>query len=67
MVEAGQAVDYRAYSHGAYLAAEARAQAAKLGLWSGQFEAAAEWLLERRGSCPPAAAHRSGGRCRKAV
>ncbi|MES0108815.1 thermonuclease family protein [Mesorhizobium sp. M0013] len=39
MVERGQAVDWPRYSHGAYAAQQATAEAAKVGLWAGTFQA----------------------------
>ena len=47
MVEAGLALDYRRYSHGAYAAAEESARLARRGMWSGRFVPPADW---RRGA-----------------
>lgn len=43
MVERGQAVDWPRYSHGAYAAQQETAEAAKVGLWAGMFQAPWEW------------------------
>lgn len=43
MVEHGQALDWPRYSHGAYAAQEAKAEAAKTGMWVGSFKAPWEW------------------------
>ncbi|MER8755164.1 thermonuclease family protein [Mesorhizobium sp. M0976] len=43
MVEQGQALDWPRYSHGAYAAQQAKAKAAKVGLWVGTFQAPWEW------------------------
>ena len=43
MVEHGQALDWPRYSHGAYAAQQARAEAAKVGLWVGMFQAPWDW------------------------
>ncbi|TRC98417.1 thermonuclease family protein [Mesorhizobium sp. WSM4303] len=43
MVEHGQALDWPRYSNGAYSAQQASAQAAKVGLWAGTFQAPWEW------------------------
>jgi endonuclease YncB( thermonuclease family) len=39
MVRSGQALDYRQYSKGAYATAQKQAEAEKLGMWQGRFEA----------------------------
>ncbi|PBB98823.1 succinoglycan biosynthesis protein exoi [Mesorhizobium sp. WSM3862] len=46
MVEHGQALDWPKYSGGAYAAQQAKAQAAKLGLWVGNFEAPWDWRAQ---------------------
>ncbi|TJV70691.1 MAG: thermonuclease family protein [Mesorhizobium sp.] len=46
MVEHGQALDWPKYSNGAYAAQQARAQAAKLGLWVGDFQVPWEWRAQ---------------------
>ncbi|WP_246677579.1 excalibur calcium-binding domain-containing protein [Mesorhizobium sp. B2-3-12] len=43
MVEHGQALDWPRYSHGAYSAQQATAEAAKIGVWVGKFQAPWEW------------------------
>lgn len=43
MVEHGQAIDWPRYSHGAYAAQQGKAEAAKVGLWVGKFQAPWEW------------------------
>lgn len=43
MVEHGQALDWPRYSHGAYAAQQETAEAAKVGLWAGAFQAPWEW------------------------
>jgi endonuclease YncB( thermonuclease family) len=48
MVESGFATAYRQYSSD-YVAAEARAKAAKRGIWSGTFEAPRDYRREGRG------------------
>ncbi|WP_245466538.1 MULTISPECIES: thermonuclease family protein [unclassified Mesorhizobium] len=46
MVEHGQALDWPKYSDGAYAAQQAKAQAAKLGLWVGNFQAPWDWRAQ---------------------
>ncbi|BCM19226.1 thermonuclease family protein [Mesorhizobium sp. J8] len=46
MVEHGQALDWPKYSNGAYSAQQAMAQAAKLGLWVGNFQAPWDWRAQ---------------------
>lgn len=43
LVEHGWALDYVQFSRGAYAAAERRAEAAKRGMWQGEFEPPWEW------------------------
>lgn len=43
IVALGLAVDVPRYSHGAYRDEQAAAQAEKMGIWSGTFQAPAEW------------------------
>ncbi|MER9654379.1 excalibur calcium-binding domain-containing protein [Mesorhizobium sp. M0152] len=43
MVEHGEALDWPHYSHGAYAAQQAKAEAAKVGLWVGVFQAPWDW------------------------
>lgn len=43
MVEHGQALDWPRYSHGAYAVQQTKAQAAKVGLWVGSFQAPWDW------------------------
>ncbi|WP_210211677.1 MULTISPECIES: excalibur calcium-binding domain-containing protein [unclassified Mesorhizobium] len=52
MVEHGQALDWPRYSHGAYAAQQAEAEAAKVGLWVGNFQPPWDW----RSSHPDGAA-----------
>ncbi|WP_190234213.1 excalibur calcium-binding domain-containing protein [Mesorhizobium sp. M4A.F.Ca.ET.050.02.1.1] len=53
MVEHGQALDWPRYSHGAYSAQQAKAEAAKLGLWVGTFQAPWEWRAAHAGDARP--------------
>ncbi|MER9925753.1 excalibur calcium-binding domain-containing protein [Mesorhizobium sp. M0048] len=53
MVEHGQALDWPRYSHGAYSAQQAKAEAAKLGLWVGTFQAPWEWRGAHAGDARP--------------
>ncbi|RTM05671.1 MAG: thermonuclease family protein [Hyphomicrobiales bacterium] len=46
MVEHGQALDWPRYSHGAYAAQQAEAEAAKIGLWVGNFQAPWDWRAQ---------------------
>lgn len=46
MVEHGQALDWPRYSRGAYAAQQAKAEAAKVGLWVGKFQAPWDWRAE---------------------
>ncbi|WP_245487715.1 thermonuclease family protein [Mesorhizobium sp. M4A.F.Ca.ET.022.05.2.1] len=46
MVEHGQALDWPKYSGGAYAEQQAKAKAAKIGLWIGTFQAPWEWRLD---------------------
>lgn len=43
MVQQGQALDWPRYSHGAYAAQQAKAEAAKVGLWAGAFQTPWDW------------------------
>ncbi|MER8374437.1 excalibur calcium-binding domain-containing protein [Mesorhizobium sp. M1406] len=43
MVEHGQALDWPKYSHAAYAGQQAKAEAAKVGLWAGTFQTPWEW------------------------
>lgn len=43
MVEHGQALDWPRYSHGAYAEQQAKAEAARAGLWVGTFRAPWDW------------------------
>lgn len=43
MVEHGQALDWPKYSDGTYAGQQAKAEAAKIGLWAGSFQAPWEW------------------------
>lgn len=53
MVEHGQALDWPRYSHGAYAEQQAKAEAAKLGIWVGAFQAPWEWRVEHADNAPP--------------
>lgn len=44
----GQAIDYRQYSDGRYVTAEAAARAAKRGVWAGSFQKPWEWRAAQR-------------------
>jgi endonuclease YncB( thermonuclease family) len=46
MVRLGWAVDFRRYSEGGYADEEARARAARRGLWAGEFDIPAQWRKE---------------------
>lgn len=46
MVEHGQALDWPKYSDGAYAAQQAKAQAAKVGLWVGSFQTPWDWRAQ---------------------
>ncbi|WP_080511778.1 thermonuclease family protein [Mesorhizobium japonicum] len=46
MVEHGQALDWPKYSNGAYAAQQAKAKAAKVGLWIGSFQAPWDWRAQ---------------------
>lgn len=48
----GHALDWPRYSGGAYAAEQARAQAAKAGMWSGTFEAPWDWRASYRNRKP---------------
>ncbi|MER8710277.1 thermonuclease family protein [Mesorhizobium sp. M1088] len=52
MVDQGQALDWPLYSHGAYAGQQAKAEAAKLGLWAGTFQAPWEWRLAHADNRP---------------
>ncbi|MDX8455975.1 thermonuclease family protein [Mesorhizobium sp. VK9D] len=54
MVEKGQALDWPRYSHGAYAEQQAKAEAAKVGLWVGNFQAPWDWRSSHGdGAAPP--------------
>ncbi|PBB16550.1 succinoglycan biosynthesis protein exoi [Mesorhizobium sp. WSM4313] len=46
MVEHGQALDWPKYSNGAYAGQQVKAQAAKVGLWAGTFQAPWDWRAQ---------------------
>lgn len=46
MVDHGQALDWPRYSRGAYAGQQAKAAAAKVGLWAGTFQAPWDWRAE---------------------
>ncbi|RWC54782.1 MAG: thermonuclease family protein [Mesorhizobium sp.] len=54
MVEHGQALDWPLYSLGSYAPQQAKAQAAKIGLWVGNFEPPWDWRSSHTdGAAPP--------------
>ncbi|WP_320249091.1 thermonuclease family protein [Mesorhizobium vachelliae] len=53
MVEHGQALDWPRYSHGAYAAQQAKAEAAKVGLWVGKFEPPWDWRASHSDGAAP--------------
>ncbi|TGP86378.1 thermonuclease family protein [Mesorhizobium sp. M2D.F.Ca.ET.223.01.1.1] len=54
MVEHGQALDWPRYSNGAYAPQQAKAKAAKLGLWAGKFDAPWDWRASHGDGSAPA-------------
>ncbi|RVD18167.1 MAG: thermonuclease family protein [Mesorhizobium sp.] len=54
MVEHGQALDWPLYSGGAYAAQQAKAEAVKIGLWAGKFQAPWEWRAGHGDNARPA-------------
>ncbi len=56
LVRAGWAVDYSAFSRGAYASAEADARQARRGLWAGRFETPSSWRADARQAKPAPAA-----------
>ena len=65
MVDHGQALDWPRYSRGAYAGQQAKAAAAKVGLWAGTFQEPWDWRAEHRDSgqstSAPLFAARNGG------
>lgn len=53
MVEHGQALDWARYSHGAFSRQQAKAEAAKVGLWVGSFQAPWDWRAAHAESAQP--------------
>lgn len=53
MVEHGQALDWPHYSQGAYAGQQAQAQASKIGLWAGTFQAPWEWRAAHADGAAP--------------
>ncbi|MGX9148273.1 thermonuclease family protein [Mesorhizobium sp. 128a] len=53
MVEHGQALDWPRYSHGAYAQQQAKAEAMKIGIWAGKFQAPWEWRAEHADGAAP--------------
>ncbi|TIT50776.1 MAG: thermonuclease family protein, partial [Mesorhizobium sp.] len=53
MVEHGQALDWPRYSNGAYAALQAKAEAAKVGIWVGNFQAPWDWRAEHADDATP--------------
>ncbi|MEI8717354.1 thermonuclease family protein [Mesorhizobium sp. ISC11] len=60
MVEYGQALDWPRYSHGTYAGQQAKAEAAKVGLWAGTFQAPWEWRAGQADGAKPTASKPSG-------
>lgn len=60
MVEHGQALDWPCYSNGAYSQQQAKAQAGKVGLWVGEFEAPWDWRAGHAEDARPATDHKFG-------
>ncbi|MDG4886849.1 thermonuclease family protein [Mesorhizobium sp. WSM4887] len=54
MVEHGQALDWPRYSHGAYASEQAKAEAAKIGLWVGNFQTPWDWRASHADGTAPA-------------
>lgn len=54
MVEHGQALDWPRYSNGAFAGQQAKAQAAKVGLWVGKFDAPCDWRASHADGAAPA-------------
>lgn len=52
MVEHGQALDWPLYSQGAYAGQQATAEAAKVGLWVGKFQAPWDWRAGHANKAP---------------
>ncbi|MGX9117893.1 thermonuclease family protein [Mesorhizobium sp. BHbsci] len=52
LVEHGQALDWPRYSHGAYTQQQAKAEAAKTGIWAGTFQAPWDWRAEHSENSP---------------
>ncbi|WP_292251339.1 thermonuclease family protein [Mesorhizobium sp.] len=67
MVEHGQALDWPRYSNGAYAGLQAKAQAAKVGLWVGKFDAPWDWRASHADGAAPAARQPLGIISRKLV
>ncbi|WP_245492523.1 thermonuclease family protein [Mesorhizobium sp. M4A.F.Ca.ET.090.04.2.1] len=53
MVEHGQALDWPRYSHGAYAPLQAKAEAAKVGIWVGNFHAPWDWRVSHPDGAAP--------------
>ncbi|RUX72705.1 thermonuclease family protein, partial [Mesorhizobium sp. M7A.F.Ca.CA.004.08.2.1] len=60
MVENGYALDWPKYSGGAYAAQQAKAEAAKVGLWVGQFQLPWEWRAGYGDNARPAVSQSLG-------
>ncbi|WP_192182553.1 thermonuclease family protein [Mesorhizobium amorphae] len=60
MVEHGQALDWPRYSNGAYARQQAQAKAAKVGLWTGEFEAPWDWRSGHSDDPKPSTNHKLG-------
>ncbi|TGT92395.1 thermonuclease family protein [Mesorhizobium sp. M8A.F.Ca.ET.161.01.1.1] len=53
MVEHGQALDWPKYSNGAYATQQAKAEASKVGLWAGSFQAPWDWRAGHSSDAAP--------------
>ncbi|WP_245270428.1 thermonuclease family protein [Mesorhizobium ciceri] len=60
MVKHGQALDWPRYSHGAYAEQQAQAKAAKVGLWTGEFEAPWDWRADHSDDPKPSTNRKLG-------
>ncbi|ESZ20019.1 succinoglycan biosynthesis protein exoI [Mesorhizobium sp. L2C084A000] len=60
MVEHGHALDWPKFSHGAYAEQQAKAEATKVGLWVGKFQAPWDWRAGRGDNARPAVSQALG-------
>lgn len=58
MVEHGQALDWPRYSSGAYSQQQVRAEASKIGIWAGEFDAPWQWRADQADKSNPATEHK---------